>query len=294
MTDETAPDSLAAALREAGARLRARGLEGAQLDAELLLGHVLGLERTQVLTRGRQRLTTAQRAAYAALVERRLAHEPLAYLTGRREFYDVELAVDSRALIPRPETEHLVEAALAWTQAQSTTSLRVVDVGTGSGAIALVLARHLPEAQVWAVDLSPAALDVARANLQRYGVEQRVTLVRDDLLTALPGPFGLIAANLPYVAHAELPTLMPDVRDYEPVLALDGGAEGLDLVARLIAQAATRLARPGLLLLEIDPRQAPRVGALAAQALPEARVSIVRDLAGWERVVCVERPASIV
>jgi len=165
-----------------------------------------------------------------------------------------------------------------------------VDVGTGSGAIALVLARHLAQARVWATDVSLAALHVARANLQHYGLAQRVALVCGDLLTPLAGPFDLIAANLPYVTSDELPTLAPDVRAYEPRLALDGGPDGLALIARLVDQAPERLARPGLLLLEIDPRQAAQVTALAHNAFPDADVTILKDYAGWDRVVCVERP----
>jgi release factor glutamine methyltransferase len=294
MSESLARDTVDAALRWANSLIQASGSETARLDTEVLLGYVLGLERTRPLAHGERRLSPADSARFAALVARRAAHEPVAYLVGRRAFYDVDLLVDARVLIPRPETEHLVERALGWARAQGAhacgaRALRVVDVGTGSGAIALVLARHIAGAQVWAVDRSTDALDVARANLQRYDLLQRVTLVCGDLLTPLDGPFDLIAANLPYVTIDALPTLAPDVRDYEPHVALDGGRDGLDLVARLLAQAPQRLVRPGLLLLEIDPRQAVRVVALANNAFPDANVTTLKDYAGWERVVCVEQ-----
>jgi len=283
--------ALDVALRWASRQICASGSETARLDAEVLLGHVLGLERTRLLALGGRPLSAEEVQRFSALVARRVAHEPVAYLVGRRAFYDVDLLVDARVLIPRPETEHLVEQALAWARARGERPLRVVDVGTGSGAIALVLARHLAQAQVWAVDVSSDALHVARANLQSYGLEARVTLICGDLLTPCTGTFDLIAANLPYVTADELTTLASDVRDYEPHLALDGGGEGLDAIARLLAQTPERLARPGLLLLEIDPRQAAQMIALARAALPEAVIATLKDYSGWERVVCVERPA---
>ncbi|NLG28134.1 MAG: peptide chain release factor N(5)-glutamine methyltransferase, partial [Chloroflexi bacterium] len=256
-----------------------------------LLAHLLGVPRASLLAHDCRLLSVDERRRYTALVERRAAHEPVAYLVGHRAFYDVDLMVDARVLIPRPETEHLVESALAWARAQHGPVLRIVDVGTGSGAIALVLARHLAQASVWAVDRSAGALEVARANLERYGVASRVSLVQSDLLSELAGPFDLIAANLPYVTSVELPTLAADVLVYEPQLALDGGPDGLSLIERLVFQARDRLACPGLLLLEIDPRQAERVRALAAAALPDAETRTLCDYAGWERVVRIERRA---
>jgi release factor glutamine methyltransferase len=288
MSTASSADSLRAALRWATAAIAASGSETARLDAEVLLAHLLGVPRASLLAHSQRLLSVDECQRYTALVERRAAREPVAYLVGHRAFYDVDLTVDARVLIPRPETEHLVDSALAWARAQRRRDLRIVDVGTGSGAIALVLARHLAQASVWAVDLSAGALEVARANLESYGLASRVSLVQGDLLSGLAGPFDLIVANLPYVTSVELPTLAAEVAVYEPQLALDGGPDGLSLIERLVLQARDRLARPSLLLLEIDPRQAERVRAMAAAALPDAEIGTLCDYAGWGRVVHIE------
>ena len=264
-----------------------------RLDAEVLLGHVLGLGRAQLHAHWDDPLAAAQAERYAELIRRRAAHEPVAYLIGARSFYDLDLYVDRRALIPRPETEHLAEEALAWVQAHQPCKgrpLRVVDVGTGSGALAVVLARHLPQAQVWAVDISAEALAVAACNVGRYGLQGRVLLLCADLLSTFGGLFDLIVANLPYISREALLSLPQDVAGYEPQVALDGGEEGLEVIRRLLAQAPERLASPGLLLLEIDHRQGDRVMEMAQENLPEAKVSLLHDYAGLERVVRVERP----
>ncbi len=204
---------------------------------------------------------------------------PVPYLTGIRAFYDLEFAVTPDVLIPRPETEHLIESALQW--ARGRRDWRLVDVGTGSGAIAVTLAVHLPEARVWAVDVSAAALDVARQNAIRHGVADRITLVRGDLLEPLivaDQHVDLIAANLPYIASDELKTL--PVAQHEPLLALDGGADGLDLIRRLLVQAPRVLAQDGLLLMEIAAGQGAHVCELSAAAFPGAHVTLIYDYAG--------------
>jgi release factor glutamine methyltransferase len=285
--------SLREALLWAARLIAASGSTTPRLDAEVLLGHVLGLSRAQLHAHWDDPLTSAQARRYAELVPRRAAHEPVAYLLGQKPFYDLELYVDRRALIPRPETEHLLEEALAWGQAHQPHEgrpLRVVDVGTGSGALAIVLARHLPQAQVWAGDISPEALALAARNLGRYDLRERVMLVCTDLLSAFGGQFDLIVANLPYISRGELPSLPRDVAEYEPQVALDGGEEGLEMIRRLLAQAPERLASPGLLLLEIDHRQGDKVLEMAQAHLPDAEVTLLRDYAGLERVVRAERP----
>jgi release factor glutamine methyltransferase len=278
------------ALRWATRALRAGGCGSPRLDAEVLLAHTLGAERPQLHLRWDQTLSPALGQTFTALVQRRMAHEPVAYLVGQRAFYDISLRVDARVLIPRPESEHLIEEALRW--AAGVAVQRVADVGTGSGALAVTLARHLPHARVWATDRSLDALRLARENAVRYGLEARLSLVCCSLLSALAGPFDLIVANLPYVRRDEIPTLMPDVAAYEPHLALDGGPDGLRHVERLLAEAPSRLARPGLLLLEIDPRQAERVVTLASAQFAQAIVAVLPDLAGLERVVRVALPAT--
>ena len=181
-----------------------------------------------------------------------------------------------------------MEEALGWAGGRRTAELRIADIGAGSGALAICLARRLGQSRVVAVDVSPAALQVARSNIARYGLQERISLVCGDLLTPLAAAFDLVVANLPYVARDELATLQADVAAYEPSLALDGGAGGLELITRIIEQAAEGLRCPGLMLLEIDSRQADRVVRLA-EALPRVCVSVLRDLAGLERVVRVER-----
>jgi release factor glutamine methyltransferase len=237
------------------------------IDASLLLMHVLGVDRAALLTHPDRELTPEQTVTFRALILQRAAGVPVPYLTGTRAFYDLDFAVTPDVLIPRPETEHLVESALQWAQGRH--DVRLVDVGTGSGAIAVTLAVHLPEARVWAVDVSAAALDVARRNAIRHGAAERITFVQGDLLEPLIAadqPVDLIAANLPYIASDELKTL--SVAQFEPLLALDGGADGLDYIRRLLVQA-------------------PRVLELGAAAFPGAHVTLIRDYAGLDRLVSV-------
>jgi len=262
-----------------------------RLDAEVLLAHVLSLRRAQLYVRWNDPLGSAAVERYSGLVQRRVAHEPVAYLVGKRCFYDVHLYVDRRVLIPRPETELLAEEALSWARARSGRPFRAVDVGTGSGALAIILAQHLPRAQVWAVDLSTEAVRVAKRNLRLHGLGARVNLVCGDLLTSLSGPFQLILANMPYIATKALSGLTADIIAFEPRLALDGGQDGLDSIRRLLAQCPDRLARPGLILLEIGDGQGQTVCDVARNYLPHAEITVCRDYAGLERVVRVERHA---
>lgn len=256
-----------------------------RLDAELLLAHVLGWSRARLLAERDFQPDDAAGAAFAALVERRRAREPVAYLIGRREFYGLEFAVDQRVLVPRPETELLVELALTWARRQPLTTLRIADVGVGSGAIAVALAVHLPDARIYAVDISPAALAVAAANVERHAVSKQVTLLTGDLLTALPAPLDLIVSNPPYT---RLHAVDPGVAAHEPHLALDGGADGLVIYRRLLRQAPHWLQAGGLLLLEIGAWQRADVTVLAQAAFPRAQITVHRDLAGRDRVVAVQ------
>jgi release factor glutamine methyltransferase len=280
-------DTIAEAFAWARAMLAAVS-ETASLDAQLLLTQFLGIDRAALIAYPERPLTPEQSATYRDLVQRRAAGIPLPYLIGRRAFYDLDLIVTPEVLIPRPETEHLVEAALAW--ARGRRGLWVVDVGTGSGAIAVALAKHLPDAHVWALDISAAALDVARQNAARYGMLERIEFVSGDLLAPLLSrgqQADLIAANLPYISSDELDTLA--VTRHEPRLALDGGPDGLDLIRRLLDQAPGVLGAGGLLLLEIGAGQGEQVRALAEAAFLGAQVQITPDYAGHERVVSVKR-----
>lgn len=254
-----------------------------QVEAELLLAHLLDCTRPHLLTHLDDALAPERAAAYQALVERRAAGEPLPYLTGRAPFFGREFAVTPAVLIPRPETELLVELALDWLAQHP--RARVVDVGTGSGCIAVTLARHAPEARLTATDIAADALAVARRNAQRHGVAERVDFVRADLLAPLAGA-DLIVSNPPYVATGEWDALPPSVRR-EPCGALLAGADGLDAVRRLLAQAASRMRPGGLLLVEIGAGQGDAAQALAQAAFPQAKCEVLRDLAGKDRVLRV-------
>ena len=288
------------------ARSRLASLDDAAITASALLGHVLGLTRAQVLARPEVELTPAQAAAFEALVTRAARGEPLAYLTGRREFYGLEFEVDGRVLVPRPETELLVD------RARAARPNYVLDVGTGSGCIAIALAVSLPEAAITATDISAGALEVAGRNAERHGVAQRIHFVLSDLLafhqsspssfqplaSRLPTPaqrpqysvlesrFDLICANLPYIDPDELRRL--PVSRFEPGLALDGGPGGLALIEGLLRQAPVALAPGGRVLLEIGASQGPAALVLAQAAFPGAAATVERDLAGLDRLLVVE------
>ena len=232
-------------------------------DAALLLRYALGISHAAQLADPERELTPAQQAAFDALVQRRLANEPIQYITGEQEFYGLALRVTSAVLIPRPETEQLVEAVLA--ELDPTQPVRILDVGTGSGAIAIALAHHLPHARVTAVDLSAAALEVAASNAARHGLADRIRFVASDLLDALPPgelPFDVIVSNPPYVPTADRAGLHPQVRDHEPAAALFAGPDGLDVYRRLIPRARTALRPNGLLALEIGHGQREAIASL--------------------------------
>jgi release factor glutamine methyltransferase len=262
----------------------------AALAAKMLLAHVLGSTVSELFVHPERTLTYDQATAYRALVARRACHEPVAYLVGHREFLDLDLLVDGRTLIPRPETEVLVERVLE--VARRWARPRIADVGTGSGAIAVSLAVHLPAAGLYALDCSEGALEVARQNAERHGVAGQITFLRGSLLTPLRVPVDLIVANLPYVSQDEYATLAPDIRLYEPREALLAGVDGLRSIHGLLC-AVSKAERPylagdGVLLLEIGAGQGEAVSALAACAFPNARISVLPDYSGRDRVVCIE------
>ena len=262
-------------------RFARAGFASPRLDAELILGHALELERIQLYAQHDKPLAATELERIRALVRRRLAREPVAYLTGVREFWSLELAVSPAVLVPRPETELLVEVALRL--ARELDARMIVDVGTGSGAVALALARELPGVSVVGLDRSLEALEVARANAGRHGLA--AAFHEGDLLAALPAELvpQLVVANLPYIARDELEALAPEIREWEPRLALDGGLDGLDLIRRLVREAAGRLSRGGALALEHGSTQAGPVRELL-RAAGFADLGVERDLAGHERV----------
>jgi len=261
------------------------GTDEASRAAKMLLAHVLGCTLEGILIRPERVLQEEEARAYQSLVARRARHEPVAYLVGHRAFMDLDLIVDQRVLIPRPETELLAEQAIAIAGRWPVVSL--ADVGTGSGAIAVALAVHLPHSRVFATDVSADALSVARINAARYGVAQRITFLQGDLLSPLPEPVHLIVANLPYISESELERLPSDIRLYEPRRALVAGAEGLDAIGALLAAAGRYLTEEGAILLEIGATQGQKVCRLARQALPGAHVQVIQDYASFDRMVCV-------
>ena len=237
----------------------------AHRDAELLLLHTLQLPRTTLLAYPDREIAPGQLALYEASIARRLQNEPIQYITGQQEFYGLLLKVTPAVLIPRPETEHLVEAVLQ--RLPHNQPLKIVDIGTGSGAIAIALATHLPQALITALDLSPEALKIAQVNAEAHQVAHRIRLLQSNLLNALPAneQFDAIVSNPPYVPETDHPTLHPEVRDHEPATAIFAGPEGLDIYRRLIPQAHATLKPNGLLALEIGHGQREALTALLAQ-----------------------------
>lgn len=265
--------------------LRARGSESPRLDAEVMLASVLEWERVQLYTHFEDVVGDRARQGYRQLVRRRAEGAPVAYLVGRKEFYSLRFDVSPAVLIPRPESEFVVIEVLEAMKGRE--AVRAVDVGTGSGCLAIACARHLPGAEFVAVDLSPDALAQARKNAERHGVAERIEFVEGDVLAPVAGrpPFDAIVSNPPYIPTGDIEGLEPGVRDHEPRLALDGGPDGLDVVTRLIADALPLLKPGGRLILEIgSPQEAPVRDRIAA--LPEyALLPTIRDLNGHPRVI---------
>ena len=265
-------------------------VEAARLSGELLLAKVLDCTRLELYLRFDQPLAPEELAAYKELILRRRAHEPVAYILGSREFWGLEMACGPGVLVPRPESEHLVEQALE--RLRELEAPRVLDLCTGSGAVALALAHELPEAQVVATDISTEALTWARHNAENLGLASRVSLKQGDLweaVAAAVGFFDLITANPPYVAAGEWEELPPEVREFEPRLALHGGADGLDAVRNIIAGAGAHLRPLGWLLMELGAGQAARARKLAQASGAFDSAEMVKDLAGVERVLVCQR-----
>lgn len=276
--------TVAELLAEATTRLRATS-PTPRLDAELLLAHTLRWSRTRVLAERMATPTAEQEAAFRQLLARRIDLEPVAYLVGEKEFYGRVFEVSPDVLVPRPDTELLIEVALGWARRYSADPLEIADIGVGSGIIAATLAAELPQAHVVGVDVSAAALAMAQRNVERLGLAGRVILIEGDLLAPLPHPVDLLASNPPYTL---LEQIDENVRRHEPHLALDGGADGLALYRRLLAGAPAVVRPGGCVILEIGAWQGADVAALAQAAFPAATVSVHRDLADNERVVLVE------
>lgn len=268
----------------AAARLRASGDPTAALDADLLLAHACGVSKESLYAHLDEPIDDGALRTFRALVERRAAGEPVAYLRGWKEFFGLRFTVDHRVLIPRPETEVLVEAALAFLR--ETGRVVVADIGTGSGAIAVAIAVAEPRARVIATDISADALEVARANAAAHGVAERVDLRQGDLLAPVGEVVDVVTANLPYLRPEAFADLRGDRTSlaFEPRVAVVAGADGLDVIRRAVAQLPERLAPGGAALFECDPPQTDTVAALLGSSLP-ATTRVLRDLAGLPRVV---------
>ena len=274
-----------AQLARARATLDTAGIPLPWLDAEILVAHVLQSSRERLHSHPERELTAAQRARLRRLTSRRVARVPVPYLVGEREFYGYLFRVTPAVLIPRPSSELLVELAIDWLNANPG-ARRVIDLGTGSGAVAISVAKAVPRVRIEARDVSTRALKVAAENIAHYRLRRRITTVRGDLLRGA-APADLILANLPYIPEA-LRRIRPKELEYEPALALDGGKDGLSLIRVALAEAPTVLNAGGLVLFECDPAQTRRIVRLAQGHWPSAQVSVHKDLAGLDRVVRIQ------
>jgi release factor glutamine methyltransferase len=296
------------ALKQGLARLREADVPSFTLAAELLLLHILGRDRTWIYAHPEEELATPDAARYFELIARRAAGEPTQHLTGKQEFWGLPFEINADVLIPRPETEHVIEVALdrlavrelraGRPRKNNGAGFQIADIGTGSGCMAVALAIELPQATVFATDVSPAALAVARRNAARHSVADRIHFVECNLLDSLADPavgnrrspllLDLIASNPPYIGHREASALMREVRDHEPEVALYGGEEGYEFYADLIAQSGEHLKPGGILVLELGHNSLPAVQPLL-DAPTWTNVGVTNDLAGIPRVLSAER-----
>jgi release factor glutamine methyltransferase len=281
--------NLKEALYRAESIIASQDIADARNEAELLLMHSLGIGMAELYTRLQELISPSEVEGFWYLVQHRCHHEPTAYILKQCQFYGIDFYIDSRALIPRPESELLVDNALEFIRQRfpSGVPFSIADVGTGSGTLAIVVALHLPQAEIYAIDVSAAALEVARMNCSKHGVEKQVHLLLGDMLQPLPEPVDIILANLPYVKDSELPQLVPEIKNFEPIVALAGGQDGLEKVRQLLPQAKQKLLPGGLILLEIGQGQGPLATALVKEYFPTAKIDLIPDLAGIDRVVRV-------
>ncbi len=283
--------TLTEALRLGAERLKRAGIETAALDMSLLLAHALGMTRLEVYTQGERPLNERERGSARDLLARRLKREPLAYIVGHREFFGLKLKVTPAVLIPRPETEVLVEDVLEWLVSRACAGeLRVADIGTGSGAIAIAIAKKMPDARVVATDISQDALEVARENAATHGCAEQISFVCGSLYEALVGEdlFDAILSNPPYIAEGEREQLMPEVAKHEPAGALFSGKDGLDHLRRLIKEGPKYLKPGGILMVECGEGQAQTLLTEIINSGEWCEGRAIKDLAGIERVVAAQ------
>lgn len=274
------------ALSHARETLVAANIENPSLESELILRHVLQIDKVQLYLQPERALSPEEDRKFWSLIQRRLNHEPTVYITGHREFYGLDFCVDSSVLIPRPETELLVEKVLELAQNHPLST--IAEVGTGCGAIAISLALNLPQTRIYATDISASALKVALSNCQKHGVMNRICLMEGDMLDPLPEPVDLIVANLPYVRESELTQI--NTLGFEPSLALNGGSDGLEKVRQLGTQITGKLRSGGSLLLEIGQGQREAVTTFLCSLFPSAEIEVTPDLSGIARVVSLTLP----
>jgi release factor glutamine methyltransferase len=277
------------ALLHARGILACGGIEEAPLETELLLGFALGLERSMLYASLEEAVPERAQRTMESLVQRRLHREPLAYIVGKREFFGMEFQVRPGVFIPRPETETLVEQAVLLAKTRfPQDDLLIADIGTGSGALAVSLAKALPSTSVYATDISETALATARANANANGVQDRITFLQGNLMEPLTRRMNVVVANLPYLRRDRIPCLEPEISRFEPVEALNGGTDGLDLVRRLLRNGPCHLRADGAILLELDPEQMETANNVARDVFPEAHLRSVNDLSGRKRVLVIE------
>lgn len=270
---------------DAATRLEDAGISDARFEAEVLLRHVSGCSRADLYAKLADPIEPEVVARLGSVLQRRIAREPLSYITGTREFYRLEFRVSPAVLVPRPESELLVETALEHLRGQRARRARVVDVGTGSGALGISVGKHRRDIRLLLTDVSAEALAVARENARALIPRRRADFLRGDLLTAVNGPLDCVLANLPYVPEDRLPELEPEVAEHEPRGALSPGTAGTELILRLVTQLGSRLAPRGIALIEIDPGQEDVVAAAVRRLMTMADVEVLDDLSGQPRAV---------
>ena len=272
----------------AGETLMRTGSPDAQLEAEVLIRHVLRIDRATFFRDLEQPVTDCDRKRLDDLVIRRLNREPLNYITGLREFYGLDFEVSDSVLIPRQETELLVDTVISLARSRPKCEMKICDIGTGSGAIAVSVAVNLPSAEVMAIDISQRALDIADANRRMHGVYNRVSLRRGNLLEPVDWKPEIIVSNPPYIRRSDLSLLQPEIQ-YEPSVALDGGPDGLEVIRGLLRQSSDKVSTTGAILFEIDSSQKDSARMLSREYFPNSEISILDDLSGNSRAILIEK-----